>query len=175
MPRDFLYLKRPGLQALYFTMTLCLIFRIACDHLKKITCSAIVGIGLFSCQSAEELKREQYFSEGYQLYTSNCANCHQADGKGMANLYPPLAGSALLKNASLLSCVIKNGMKDTIIVDGRKFSRPMPPNSKLTDLEIAEIITYVRVKWANDSTYTHINTVSESLITCGKNQGPTNL
>ena len=119
-----------------------------------------------ACQNAEELKSEQYFAEGYQLYTLNCANCHQANGLGMANLYPPLAGTASLKNKAMLACIIQNGMKDTIVVAGKKFSRPMPPNPKLTDLEIAEIITYVSMKWQKDSLYTKIEFVNKSLSLC---------
>lgn len=136
--------------------------------LKRILFAGL-GLTLFSCQNSEELKREQYFAEGYQLYTTNCANCHQADGKGMANLYPPLSGSAILKNKALFSCIVKNGMKDTIIVNGRKFSRPMPPNLKLTDLEIAEIVTFATIKWDRDSTYTPIDLVTRSLVNCKEN------
>lgn len=140
----------------------------------KIFCSLLIT-GICSCQNNEELKTEQYFAEGYQLYTANCSNCHQADGKGMANLYPPLLGSASLANKSMLACIIKNGMRDTIVVNGKKFSRPMPPNPKLTELEIAEIMTFVQIKWGTDSVYTTIDFVSKSLDRCSNNQGPTNL
>jgi len=132
-------------------------------------------LGAFSCTDAEELKKEQYFSEGYQLYTANCSNCHQPDGRGMANLYPPLVSSVALKNKGLLSCIIKYGMKDTILVAGKQFSRPMPANPKLTELEIAEIMTFVSVKWAKDSVYTRIGFVTGSLADCQKRQGSTNL
>ena len=118
------------------------------------------------CQNAQELKTQQYFVEGLQLYINNCANCHQLDGTGMASLYPPLKGSAVLKNKELLACIIRNGMKDTILVNGKNFSRPMPPNPKLTDLEIAEIITYVSVKWQKDSIFTNTEFVNTSLQNC---------
>jgi mono/diheme cytochrome c family protein len=121
---------------------------------------------LTACQSTEELKSEQYFVEGYQLYTTHCSNCHQADGKGMANLYPPLAGSPALANKSLISCVIKYGMKDSILVNGKVFNRPMPANPKLTEIEIAEIVSFVSMKWGKDSTYTKIETVQEALRNC---------
>ncbi|TDE16392.1 c-type cytochrome [Dyadobacter psychrotolerans] len=134
-------------------------------HLPKY-CFLFVTILISSCQNAQELKTEQYFAEGFQLYTTNCANCHQTDGKGMANLYPPLSGSASIKDKALFACIIKNGMKDTIVVAGKKFSRPMPANSKLTELEIAEIITYVSMKWSADSTLTSIDLVSKSLQQC---------
>ena len=100
------------------------------------------------------------------MYTSNCANCHQANGNGMANLYPPLAGSPALKDKALLACIIKNGMKGDISVNGKKFNRPMPANPKLMDLEVAEIITYVNMKWNKDSVYTTTAFVNKSLQTC---------
>jgi mono/diheme cytochrome c family protein len=135
----------------------------------------LLGLALVSCQNAEELKKEQYFVEGFQLYTSNCANCHQADGKGLANLYPPLDREDILKDKGRLACIIKNGMNDTIQVNGKPFARPMPPNQKLTDLEMAEIISFIGIKWGKDSVYTSIDAVTKGLNDCGVNQGPTNL
>lgn len=137
---------------------------------KQIYQISIVILTVFAaaCQSTEELKTEQYFAEGYQLYTTNCSNCHQPNGEGMANLYPPLPQSESLKDKAALACIISNGMKDTITVAGKSFSRPMPPNPKLTDLEIAEIISYVTMKWQKDSTYTHTQFVNESLQACKK-------
>jgi len=119
-----------------------------------------------ACQNAQELKTEQYFVEGLQLYTANCSNCHQANGLGMANLYPPLAGSDALKDKALLACIVKNGMNDTIVVSGKKFSRPMPANPKLTDLEIAEIISYLTIKWQKDSVFTSTEFVNKTLQNC---------
>lgn len=128
----------------------------------------IVVLALFAtaCQSEQELKTEQYFAEGYQVYTKNCSNCHQANGMGMANLYPPLVGSPSLKDKALLACIIKNGLKGDITVEGKKFNRPMPANPKLMDLEIAEIITYVNIKWNKDSIYTTTEFVNKSLQLC---------
>lgn len=122
----------------------------------------LTGITLmYSCQSAQELKKEQYFVEGYQLYTTHCANCHQDNGKGMANLYPGLLDSKVYKQPELLPCMIRNGTSGGT-------SRPMPGNARLTDLEIAEIITYVKVKWGQDSVYTTTEFVQKALAACPK-------
>ena len=129
-------------------------------------CLVLLTLFFNACQSSQQLKTEQYFAEGYQLYTANCANCHQPEGDGMANLYPPLVGSVSIKDKALFACIIKNGMKDTLIVAGKKFSRPMPANPKLTDLEIAEIISYVGMKWGKDSTLTPIEVVNKALQQC---------
>lgn len=135
--------------------------------IKKLVFAFFI-LTLFSCQSEQELKSEQYFAEGYQLYTTNCANCHQADGKGMANLYPPLTGSKIIRDKAAMACIIRYGLKDTIMVHGKPFSRPMPANAKLQELEIAEIITYVNMKWGQDSVYTPIATVSKALEACAE-------
>ncbi|WP_247234412.1 cytochrome c [Telluribacter sp. SYSU D00476] len=123
---------------------------------------------LTACQSSEELKRDQYYSEGYQLYTTYCANCHQADGKGLANLYPPLAGSEYLADKSRFICITRYGMSGEITVAGKTYNRPMPANPNLKDLEIAEIATYVYNTWGKDSTYTNTEMVTEVLSKCEK-------
>lgn len=129
-------------------------------------CAGLAVLTMVSCQSSEELKSEQYFVTGQQLYMTNCANCHQADGKGMSNLYPPIEGSSILADKARMACIVKNGMKDTIVVNGRKFNRPMPPNPKLTEIEIAEIVSFLSMKWGKDCVYTHINFVHEALEDC---------
>jgi mono/diheme cytochrome c family protein len=127
---------------------------------------AFLMLGLASCRSSEELKSEQYFVTGQQLYITHCANCHQMEGNGMSNLYPPIAGSQIISDKGRLACIIQYGMSDTIIVNGKKFSRPMPPNPKLTEIEIAEIVSFVSMKWGKDSVYTPIEFVHKALAAC---------
>ena len=119
-----------------------------------------------SCQSSEDLKLEQYYSEGYQLYTTHCANCHQAEGTGLVSLYPPIQGSSYLLRKADLVCIIKNGLAGEIQVNGKTYNRPMPANPKLPDLEIAEIVTYVNNNWGKDTTYTPTDSVTAMLIRC---------
>ncbi len=119
-----------------------------------------------ACGSKEEVKRDQYYSEGYQLYTANCANCHQADGKGLANLYPPIVGTKYVSATGTLVCIIKNGLAGKIVVDGKSYNRPMPANPRLTDIEIAEIVTYVNNSWGGETTYTRTDSVTTMLKRC---------
>ena len=126
----------------------------------------ILLAALPACQSADELKTEQYYSEGYQLYTTQCANCHQADGKGMADLYPPIQKFDYLSRRNDLICMIKNGLAGEIVVAGKTYNRPMPGNPKLTDIEIAEIVTYVTNTWGKGTTYTPIDSVTAALTRC---------
>jgi mono/diheme cytochrome c family protein len=119
-----------------------------------------------ACQSQEELKQEKYFVEGYQLYTEHCANCHQTDGKGLEALYPPINGSDYLKNKEKIICLIRYGQSDTILVNGRKFNRPMPGNPQLTDIDVAEITTYIYNKWGDETVITDVKETSKILDSC---------
>lgn len=142
------------------------------EILKRVGRVGVFLLILSACQSADELKTEQYYSEGYQLYTTQCANCHQADGRGLADLYPPLQESAYLSRQNELICVIKNGLSGEIKVGGKTYNRPMPANPKLTDIEIAEIVTYMTNTWGNEITYTPIDSVTAALTRCEEKKTP---
>ncbi len=90
------------------------------------------------------IKIKQYVSEGRKLYSLHCANCHQVNGEGLASLYPPVKNSDfLMKDMDKSICYVKNGLKGEINVNGIVFNQEMPANNTLTDLELAEILTFV--------------------------------
>ncbi|UTA68924.1 MULTISPECIES: cytochrome c [Emticicia] len=118
---------------------------------------------LNSCQSAEQIKLEQYYIGGKVIYEQNCANCHQKDGKGLQNLYPPLAGSDYLQNKAQVIRVIKNGLTGAINVNGKIYNQPMPANSQLQNLDIAEVVTYIYNEWAGEKEITTVEEVEKAL------------
>ncbi|MFN4147864.1 MAG: c-type cytochrome [Runella sp.] len=126
---------------------------------------------LGGCQSEEEVKRSQYLAEGYQLYQTHCANCHQADGSGLGNLYPPIVAESLQDKATLI-CWIKHGINRPMVIEGITYSRPMPANPTLKDLEIAEIVTYMTDTWGNDKDLTSIESVQNALNQCDLSTAP---
>ena len=122
---------------------------------------------LFSCESDEEVKQKRYFAAGNQLYETHCANCHQIDGKGLAGLYPPIANSDFLaKNKAMIMCGMKYGMKDTLSINTQRYTQPMPPNAQLYALDIAEITSYIYIKWGNEKKITEGKEVEKVLETC---------
>lgn len=128
-----------------------------------------IGYLLSSCQNAEEVKRSQYFVEGMELYKVHCANCHQMDGNGLKNLYPPIANSDYLAgNKEKLMCGIKFGINDTLTINGKAYSQAMPANALLKDLEIAEILTFIYNKWGNEKVITETDQVKKQIETCRK-------
>lgn len=84
--------------------------------------------------------------DGAVLYSNTCAACHQADGKGLAGAFPPLAGSAIVNDASpeLLIRIILQGY------DARPEYGVMAPFADmLSDEEVAAIATHERSSWGN--------------------------
>jgi mono/diheme cytochrome c family protein len=130
---------------------------------SKIFILLLLSATLTSCQSEEKIKLEQYYIGGKEIYEQNCANCHQKDGKGLQNLYPPIAGSDFLKNKDKVIWLIKNGSKDTISVNGKTFSQPMPANIHLQNLDIAEVVTYIYNEWKVDNKITEVSEVEKVL------------
>lgn len=120
-------------------------------------------ISLNSCQSEEKIKLEQYYIGGKELYEQNCANCHQKDGKGLQNLYPPIAGSDYLKDKEKVIYAIKNGLSGEILVNGKKYNQPMPANNQLTNLDIAEVVTYIYNEWNGETKITEVKEVEKVL------------
>jgi cytochrome c551 len=123
---------------------------------------------LFSCQTGD-VKKNQYFVEGLELYKTHCANCHQLDGAGLEGLYPPIANSDFLKGNKLkMICFIHNGLNDSLTINGKKYTQPMPANRSLEPLDLAEIATYVYNKWGKETKITEITEVEEILKNCKK-------
>jgi nitrite reductase (NO-forming) len=89
-------------------------------------------------------------SSGEALYLGTCATCHQRDGKGIPNVFPPLASSDYLMADKTRSIeLVIAGRTGDVVVNGVKYTGAMPPLSNLTDHEIASVLTYVRTNLGN--------------------------
>ncbi len=126
-----------------------------------------IGIFFYACQSEEEITYARYYTAGKQLYESKCENCHGHDGAGLAMLYPPLTDSTFLKqNKEKLACYIKNGLQGPILVSGKNYEGIMPARATLSDIEIAEIITYVTNSFSNKQGFYPYQQVRDDLQKC---------
>lgn len=97
------------------------------------------------------LTKDQKLTKGKEVYTKICITCHQADGKGVENAFPPLAGSDYLA-ADLKRAMhgAANGLSGEITVNGKKYNSAMPkPNPDLSDEELASVFTYVLNNFGN--------------------------
>lgn len=79
------------------------------------------------------------------LYNTYCASCHQRNGQGDNNRFPPLTDSEWVTgDENRLIGVILNGMQGEITVNGVSYNDLMPQHKHLDDLAIASIVTYIR-------------------------------
>ena len=61
---------------------------------------------------------------GKTCFTQNCVVCHQANGAGIPNTYPPLAGSEYVNGGSKrLGMILLKGLQGSMTVEGRQFER----------------------------------------------------
>jgi ubiquinol-cytochrome c reductase cytochrome b subunit len=90
---------------------------------------------------------------GDQVFTQNCASCHQAKGQGMPGAFPPLAGNPVVTgDPKKLIAIVDNGLNGQISVNGASFNGAMPAwKGKLSPAEIAAVITYIRSSWGNNA------------------------
>lgn len=101
-----------------------------------------------------------------QLYQAKCASCHMDKGEGLKKLIPPLAGADYLARTEELACLIKNGIEGEMLVNGVSYNQPMPGNPELTDIQISNLINYIRNEWGNKYPYISPQEVKKQLENC---------
>lgn len=126
------------------------------------------GLWLAACgKSTKNTKFQQYYVQGEQLYLNNCANCHQKKGGGLGRVFPPLNQSDYMEdNFEEVLCQMKYGKKGEIVVNGKKYNKEMKGIASLTELEIAEIATYIYNTWSHKRGIVEIPTVESALKKC---------
>jgi mono/diheme cytochrome c family protein len=133
----------------------------------------LMGVLLISCQNnkpsqkVEPVSSEQMATEinknlpaqtppekehpGKAVFMQYCMTCHQADGSGVPNMHPPLGpGSWVGKEPKELIAIMMKGLSGKIEVNGEVYKNYMPSHANLTDLEIANVLSYVRSSFGNN-------------------------
>ena len=108
---------------------------------------------------AEWVKRDKElyssYKKGRELYGNSCGACHQAHGKGLANMAPTLAKSDWVNGSlSRLIGVAVHGLSGPIKVNGKlaeNIPPIMPPHGYMKDDQLADVLTYVKNAWGNRS------------------------
>ena len=85
--------------------------------------------------------------------STNCSSCHQTNGEGVSGAFPPLAGNPVVTGSPVtVIAIVKNGLEGKIVVHGNAYSGIMPAWKKqISDQQIAEVISYIRSAWNNNS------------------------
>lgn len=87
------------------------------------------------------------------LYRQHCADCHGANGEGVAGAYPALAGSRAVQAAqanNLIYSVLRGGFAPVTEANPRPYGMP-PFLLTLSDAQVAQVLTYVRQAWGNQA------------------------
>lgn len=97
------------------------------------------------------LTKAQQIKAGEALFNGTCSVCHQSNGAGIPNVFPPLAKSDYLNADTIRAAgVVLNGLSGPVTVNGAAYNSVMPPMSQLNDDEVANILTYVMNSWGNN-------------------------
>jgi len=84
-------------------------------------------------------------SDGRELFESNCAACHGADGSGTLGVFPPLVGNDQVQDGGYLRDVIRNGRTGEIEVAGISYDGTMPPiGAAFSDAEVDALVEYIQ-------------------------------
>ena len=94
----------------------------------------------------------QDVTKGKAIHAKTCLACHQANGQGVPNAFPPLAKSDYL-NADTNRAIraVLNGLSGPITVNGKKYNSAMTSQG-LNDQQVADVLTYVYSSWGNNNT-----------------------
>ena len=89
-------------------------------------------------------------TNGEKLYKGSCVACHELDGSGAPRIYPPLPGNANLQSTDPLSTIriVLDGA-ETITTPRAPNTGSMPGYAKMSDQDVADVVTYIRNAWGN--------------------------
>lgn len=123
------------------------------DSSSRISLASIVAftallIGSFSTGCGSETAP----GSGAEIYTRYCATCHQGDGNGIENAFPPIRETEWANgDKGRLIRLVLYGMQGPIEVKGVTYNNVMTPHGFLTDDQVAAVLTYVRSNFGNDA------------------------
>lgn len=102
-------------------------------------------------------------SHGEKVYSSRCAACHQANGQGIAGMFPPLIDGAPFSAGHEVTAPLAErgfwkdgkvvlGSKERhldILMNGIAGTAMQPIGAQLSDFDVAAVVSYERNNWGN--------------------------
>ncbi len=107
--------------------------------------SWIKGQQLAQVEKAKSAEKRWTLDElmvtGKEVYSKNCAACHQAGGEGLAGAFPALKGSAIVQGDPAAHI--------DIVINGKAGTAMQAFRDQLSATELAAVITYERNAWGD--------------------------
>jgi mono/diheme cytochrome c family protein len=100
---------------------------------------------------------------GSKLYDDHCASCHQENGAGVVQAYPPLAGNRAINmpsSVNTIRMVLNGGFPPGTKGNPRPYGMP-PYGAFLSDTDVAAVASYIRRSWGNHASLVSPQTVSQ--------------
>lgn len=102
-----------------------------------------------SFQQKQKFDLKASIERGKEIYAAQCISCHQEQGEGIEDIYPPLAKSDYLmadKKRSIQQTI--NGVSGEMKVNGKVYNSEMAAFD-LTNEEVSDVLNYIRNSWGN--------------------------
>ncbi|MCF0052767.1 PQQ-dependent sugar dehydrogenase [Dyadobacter sp. LJ53] len=100
---------------------------------------------------------------GGKVYSVYCSACHQRNGMGDSQRFPPLGGAEWVTgDKERLIKVLLKGLEGPLEVKGQSYNNVMPQHSFLKDEEIAEVLTHIRSNFGNNASPVTIGEVTKT-------------
>jgi mono/diheme cytochrome c family protein len=123
-----------------------------------------LGLGILGSAASEVVPAAAVFApaeaaaqaapDGRRIYMTQCAACHQAEGTGVAGMFPPLTETEfVIGQKDRLIRILLHGLTGPIEVRGEMYNSTMPPfGGALNNAELAAVATYIRSNFGNSAT-----------------------
>ena len=107
---------------------------------------------------------EPVMLSGGAIYRDQCSACHGLDGHGVANLFPSLADSSMVRSidpTTLIRLVLRGAR--SVATDKEPTAPGMPSyGHQLDNREVAAVLTYVRNAWGSAGASVSAQTVDQA-------------
>lgn len=111
---------------------------------------------------AEPANSKTDIHPGKTVFDENCLACHQADGRGVPGMNPPIIKTEwVLGDKTRLINILLKGLKTPLTINGEQFHNPMPAQNFLTDQQIADVLTYIRSNFGNKASAVKVEEVKK--------------
>ena len=104
-------------------------------------------------KATKEVSQNLSVINGADIYRKSCSSCHQENGQGLTNVFPPLISNDVVKakDATEHIKIVLFGLQGKVI-NGIEYTTPMPAwAEQLSDEEVADVVNHERSSWGNNA------------------------